>query len=470
MGFLERLNRILVSALLVLVFVQVGLLFFLQSLKDEAQFRLVKNTSKAPLVCGENQFADDNYWSIVNDTLVSQSHCTQGHCENSRLDWNLPSQNKELHLISINLPPPFRWEPLDQGGVVKVRVMKSEKPQIIALVSRAPLEWNFEVEKGARIEKIIVATPTTVWLQGVDAKIPIEYLPKEKMCSYPHAWEEAYNPENEFRVLVGALQKITQLSLNSFQGAEVGREFWIPRSAGERQAKPQVRGLASVAGERSVASERTVASVETPPVKPQPLAPASLTWQREQGHVIAEKFTLHSGEVVNLPAKTTQALEAEGVLYAVIKGKLNAWDGEKKTFVSLPSPLTLPELRHITAVAFDSEKSNLIVYNDERSGEFYSYEPKEKKWRLFKDGFKYNLASLFFDKETHQLTALISRGSFFTGLAFLKTDGKWSYKDLKEKLPYDRQRWRWSLDKAQGEWQVKLYSPVLLTGEARSLR
>jgi hypothetical protein len=457
MGFLERVNRILVSGLILLVFIQMGLLFFLKSLKDEAQNRLVKNTSKVELVCGEKQFADEKYWSFDNENLIESTRCSlSGSCNSNRLRWKQENQAKELHLIAITSPPAFNRETLESGGVVRVRVKKSAKPQIIALVSRMPLEWNFEVEKGAQIEKVIVATPTTVWLQGLDSKTALEYLPKEKMCSYPYAWEEALNPENEFRVVVSALQKVTQLSLNSFQGAQTGKEFLIPSSSDKGNSVVSVRGLASVAP-TAVAPE---------PVLPTPTA---LKWKRSHGLVIADVFKMSSGELVKLPEKTTQAIEAQGNLYAVIKGRLHLWDLSQQTFHLQTSPLNLPDVNWIAAMAYDSKGERLVIYNDSRSGEFYYFQLSDKKWTLFKDGFNYNVASLFYDVETNTIKVLTSRGGFFTALASIGEDGRVSYHELKEKLPFDRQRWRWNLENDRGNWQVNIYSPLMLNGQAYAL-
>jgi hypothetical protein len=455
MGFLERVNRILVSGLIFLVFIQLGLLFFLKSLKDEAQNRLVKNTSKVELVCGEKQFADEKYWSFDDENLIESSPCSlSGSCNSNRLRWKQENQAKELHLIAITSPPAFNRETLESGGVVKVRVKKSAKPQIVALVSRMPLEWNFEVEKGAQIEKVIVATPTTVWLQGLDSKTALEYLPKEKMCSYPYAWEEALNPENEFRVVVSALQKVTQLSLNSFQGAQTGKEFLIPNS-NVQEKNAAVRGLASVAP-----------AVVVPERIPTPTA---LKWKRSHGLVIADVFKLSSGEIVKLPEKTTQAIEVHGNLYAVIKGRLHLWDLSQQKFLLQASPLKLPDVNWISAMAYDSKADRLVIYNDSRSGEFYYFQPTDKKWTLFKDGFNYNVASLFYDVETNTIKVLTSRGGFFTALASISEEGRVSYHELKEKLPFDRQRWRWKLENDRGNWQVNIYSPLMPDGQAYAL-
>ncbi len=206
MRFLEALNRMLVGMLLSLVLLQAGLLFFMKNMEDQAQFRLVQNTSHVETKCTENFFTDEKYWDVTTDA-VSHSSCEGSDCVFSHMTWKRDEQKQDLQVIAVQSAPPFRLARMDEGGLIRVRVKASPKPQVLALVSRQRLEWSFQVDQGAKIEKVIVATPQVVWLQGLPPQTPIEYLPKEKMCSYPYAWEEAFNPDNEFRILSSVLKK-----------------------------------------------------------------------------------------------------------------------------------------------------------------------------------------------------------------------------------------------------------------------
>lgn len=446
MGFFEKLNRVLISCLTGLVLIQIGLLFFLKSLQDEAQFKLVKNTSKAKISCGENQFSEENYWKVASGDVKSHSLCTFENCDKSSIFWNRSEQDKDLHLVSVMSPPPLQWDNMEQGGVVRLHIKKSDKPQILALVSRSPLEWKLDLEKGAQIEKLIVATPTTVWIQGVATTVPIEYLPKEKMCNYPFAWEEALNPDNDFRALAGALQKITGLQLNSFQGAQVGKEFWLPLK--ENREPSSVTEMEK----RQLASKTS----------------SAIQWQRQEGHVVADKYVTQTQQSIPLPPRTVQALEVQGEVYAVVDGLLRVW--KKDHFEALHSPLTLADVGNVQGLAYDRDRQALIIYNDERSGEFYHYSLKDKSWSLFKEGFKYNLASMVYDSESREVIALTSRGQYFTGLVSFSADGKnEKFQELKVKSPFDRKRWRLQLEKQESQWRVQVISPQSLNGETWAL-
>ena len=183
MRFLEALNRILVGMLICLVLLQAGLLFFMKNMEDQAQYRLVQNTSTVDSECGKNIFSPEMYWNLQSSHPISSSVCSNNECEFSHLLWNQPEQKQELHLIGVRSAPSFRWGEVNQGGAISVRVKSSAQPQIIALISRDRLEWNFQVDEGAVIDKVIVATPQVVWLQGLPPNTVIEYVPKEKMCS-----------------------------------------------------------------------------------------------------------------------------------------------------------------------------------------------------------------------------------------------------------------------------------------------
>lgn len=294
MRFLEALNRILVGMLLSLVILQAGLLFFMKSMEDQAQYRLVQNTSTVNAKCGEKSFSDENYWDLLQTNFISQSSCEGSDCLFSHMAWDRSQQSKDLQVISVQSAPPFRWGEMDQGGSIRVRVKESAKPQVIALVSRQRLEWSFQVDKNAKIEKVIVATPEVVWLQGLPPKTPIEYLPKEKMCSYPFTWEEAFNPDNDYRILSSVLKTITGLEVTSFQGAITGKEFRLPMF-------DKTRGLASVSEKNS--APNTIVKTPGPTATVDSTNP--VVWTRQDKNIMPQKVRF-GGEEILLPERTQQ--------------------------------------------------------------------------------------------------------------------------------------------------------------------
>lgn len=443
MRFLEALNRILVGMLLCLVVLQAGLLFFMKNMEDQAQYRLVQNTSNVKVKCGENSFSDDKYWSLLEDDVLSQSTCTQSDCLFSHISWNRHSQDKDLQIIAVQSAPPFRWGQMDEGGLIRVRIKATEKPQILALVSRDRLEWSFQVDKNAKIEKVIVATPQTVWLQGLPPKTVIEYLPKEKMCSYPYAWEEAFNPDNEYRILSSVLKQITGLEVTSFQGAMTGREFRVPmydqlRSLASVSTAPAIRSLAS----QTVGRDHQV------------------VWRRQERTVIPQKVILGTGEVP-LPEKTQHVYVIDQQIFILKSDLLWKYDFEKKDFAKLIPPLSLPYVQYIKTVAISEAQKKLFIYNDERGGEMYSYDIASGEWKSLMTGYAYNVEALYFDEQEQSLRALASRGPHLT--QFLKMDPHAKVQEvlpLKNKISFDKKHWKWQLQKNKDVYSVRFYQAV----------
>ena len=453
MRFLEALNKMLVAMLLSLVILQAGLLFFMKNMEDQAQYRLVQNTSKVDAQCTEDFFSEEKYWDVSANS-VSQSKCEGSDCVFSHMTWQRAEQLKDLHLIAVQTAPPFRLAQMDEGGLIRVRVKASPKPQVLALVSRQRLEWSFQVDQGAKIDKVIVATPQIVWLQGLPPNTPIEYLPKEKMCSYPYAWEEAFNPDNEFRILSSVLKKITGLEITNFQGAIVGKEFRIPMF-------DKVRGLASVEASPAPAEP---AWTEPPPTNPR--VPASpVVWQRLDGSIQPQKVFFAEQEMT-LPAKTQQVMVVDKYLFILKNYLLWQWDVEKKDFVRMYMPKNMPYAQYIKTATVSPMQKALYVYNDERGGEMYRYDVTTGEWMSLHAGYAFNLEALYFDDEMHALRAVSSRGLHLT--QFLKMDHKGKVLQalpIKSKISFDKKHWTWELHKQQDAYAMRFYQSVKPDGQ-----
>ncbi len=477
--------------LLSLVILQAGLLFFMKNMEDQAQYRLVQNTSSVDAKCTENFFSEDKYWDVSANS-VSQSNCDGSDCSFSHMTWKRVDQAKELNLIAVQNAPPFRLAQMNEGGVIRVRVKASPKPQVIALVSRQRMEWNFQVEKGANIDRVIVATPQVVWLQGLPPKTAIEYLPKEKMCSYPYTWEEAFNPDNEFRILTSVLKKITGLELSGFQGAVVGKEFRLPIS--DRTMGSQ-RGLASVEAAESLetASKPSGAPQENSEKKleeskvveknqieraaeittgkiiqnaAQPRVPASpVIWQRLEGSIQPQKVTFNTEEIL-LPTKTQQVLVVDTHLFILKSYLLWHWDAVKKEFTRMYLPKTMPYAQYMKTAAVSPMQKALYVYNDERGGEMYRYDVTNNEWSALHAGYAFNLEALYFDDEMHALRGVSSRGLHMT--QFLKMDHKGKVLQalpIKSKISFDKKHWKWELHKQHDAYAMRFYQTVKPDGQ-----
>lgn len=445
MGFLESLNRILVGMLLLLVLLQAGLLFFMRSMEDQAQYKLVQNKTTAPISCDSDPFDSNNYWDILDGSVQSAAECESAECASSFVAWKRENQKKEVHVISVNSAPAFRWGEMDQGGQIKVRVKRSDKPQIITLISRKRLEWNFHVEAGAKIDKVVVATPELVWLQGLPPETVIEYLPKDKMCSYTFTWQEAFNADNQFRVLIKSLQAVTGEAVTSFQGANVGKEFRVP-------LVPVVRGPASI-GVRPVVKGRSVAS-----------------WSRKQGHVVAAHVEL-DGAKIPLPEKTVQVLKGpEKSVYIVENYHLKRWNKVTEQFEVLKSPMYLPEVGDVTGMALDERDNALFVYNDQRGGELYKFFPSMDKWVMLSRGYNYNFQGFYFDNAKNVLVGVASQGAYLSHLVYMDDKGqKLKVDDLKNKIAFDKTHWRWELGKNQETPSLLIHTAASPDGYGQDL-
>lgn len=446
MRFLEALNRMLVGMLLSLVLLQAGLLFFMKNMEDQAQFRLVQNTTKTDLTCGENLFSESMYWNLLDMNTTSYSSCEESDCAFSHMSWKRDEQDKELHVISVQAAPAFRWGEMDQGGSVRVNIKKGAKPQVISLISQERLEWAFKVEKGAIIEKVVVATPNTVWLKDLPVGVQIEYLPKEKMCSYPFTWEEAFNQDNEFRILSSSLEKITGLKIDSFQGARVGKEFRIPMFE----------------------QSRRLASVESSKEDVAPIAPdRDIVWDRQDGYVVARKVVMSDKTEVSLPEKTQQVLKTKDQIFIVKDFLLWRWSPQNAKFEPLREPLSMPQVREVRSIAWDSGTQNLYVYNDDRGGELYKVTAENDQWTLLSSGYNYNIQSLFFDEQEKSLVAVASRGIYFTKLLKMDLQGKiQNALDLKSKVSFDQKRWKWLLAKKDSAYWVEFHQSLYPQGHS----
>lgn len=451
MRTLEALNRILVGVLLFLVFIQAGLLLAMKNMKDQAQVRLVDNETKADLECGRDSFLEENYWNPLEKNVNFVKKCETAECEKASLYWQDNGDKTYLHVVSVKTAPPMRWDQQDAGGVIKVRVSASEKPQVLALVSQSMHEWRLIVDKQAHLEKVVVATPTVVWLEGVPEGVKIEYLPKQKMCSYPYTWEEIYNPDNEFRTLLGALKKVTGLETSSFQGAILGREFVLPK--GEELLRRQI---ASIDGSDKKGEDKS-AHVQSP-----------VSWERQADRVVAKSIVLPDDTEIELPEKTAAVVgENENKLFVINHYRLQTWNDDTKKFVNVEAPLYLPSIEDLTAMALDpsNPSGGVFLFNERRGGELYYYDKGQDQWTLLTSGISGMIRTLYYAEKEQKLYGLVERARAFSELyVFARTGELQEKKPLTAKIPVDSIRWRWQMAKDEGRLTLWMHTPLVPAG------
>lgn len=453
MRTIEAFNKVLVGILLVLVCLQASLLFVMKNMQDQAKVRLIENETPVDMKCGEAPFANENYWNPLEREISALQFCKNWDCEKSSIVWREPSAATRLHVVAVKSAPPMRWQEQDPGGIVRVRVPASETPQILALSSETMHEWRLVIDPKANLQKVIIATPTVVWIDGVPENTPIEYLSKEKMCSYPYAWEEVHNPDNQFRLFVGALKKITGVLPSSFQGAVVGRDFVVPRNESQKREAielPVVRGLASVHPQEVSLQDSF-----------------SVVWARQAERVVAQKVLLMGDEAV-LP-EHTQGVSGEFILR---KSQLHVWNSNEKKYEHVNVPLSLPPLENITAIAIDdSQPQRVFVFNEDLGGEIYSYDHKEKSWALIKSGVPSAIRALLYNSQEKVLYGLASRGRTFTDIVVLSPGEK---ADLQRKplmvgIPFDPVRWKWEMVHKDHQLHLVLHTPLDPKGESHKI-
>lgn len=417
--------------------------------------RLVENETQVDLQCGKESFSEEKYWDPLAREYNAIKTCSGWDCDKSALTWNTSSNEKNLHVVSVRTAQPVQFNKQDAGGAIVVNVPASEKPQILALSSQSMHDWRLIVDKNAKLEKIIVATPTVVWIDGAPDSAKIEYLPKEKMCAYPYAWEEVHNPDNEFRIYISALKKITGQWPSSFQGAIIGKEFVLP--------KPLDLG------------RRSIASIDDR--KPAPWVNSAVVWKRTDDRVVAQQALLLTKDksVVELPERTDVVAGA----FILRKQRLHVWNSEKTSFVPVVVPLQLPAIDAVTAIATDGENvSRVFVFNEGNGGEVYVYDHSVQKWSLLKDGIASAVRALHYSVKDKKLYGLVSRGRQFTDVLEFTCDdgavescGKLSAhkQSLVSSIPFDPVRWKWQFVQREGDLTLVLHTPLEPNGEVHPL-
>jgi hypothetical protein len=112
----------------------------------------------------------------------------------------------------------------------------------------------------------------------------------------------------------------------------------------------------------------------------------------------------------------------------------------------------------------------LFVYNDQRGGEMYKYFPTMDKWVLLSRGYNYNFQGFYFDKTKNTLIGVASQGNYLSQLVYLDDKGeKLKVDELKNKVAFDKTRWRWELTKSDDNPTLRIHTAAMPEGYGQEL-
>ena len=126
-------------------------------------------------------------------------------------------------MLSVQRARPNRYteKGLEPGHFVDVKV-DSKKPTTLALISQSLMLWNLQVTPGSSLKEVLVIGPEVVWVKGLPENVKLSFFSKNQICSFPTAWEDIENPDNQFRRLFRALYQYTGLEISSLSGQGSG--------------------------------------------------------------------------------------------------------------------------------------------------------------------------------------------------------------------------------------------------------
>ncbi len=410
--------------------------------------------AKVEFLCGDFR-GKESYWKLDQSLDISQ--CQGFHCPESYWQNRTPGK-KELHVLSVRKARSNQYtkKGLEYGHFVKVKVAGSQKPTILALISQSLMQWELEVSPDSSLEEVLVIGPEVVWMKGLPENVKLSFFPKDQICSFPTAWENIKNSDNQFRRLFRALHQYTGLEISSFQGREVGWEMMVPfhefTESGESSAD---RTISSHGGRHH----------QSPGIQ----------WKRNRNQLQASKFLFLKKDRMqetSLPEKTTEALHETGSdqIFIVNKYRFGRWNGETRQFFPMSLPLAMRGMDWPGALAFNPHKNELYIYNDERGGEIFSYNVVTRSWSLLSDNVGYSLVALYFDNHKKQLYGVRLQRKKILDLVIMDEQGQVTEtRALKKALDFSKNRWRAQvMDQGKKFW-LKVAQPTHPEGEVHFL-
>jgi hypothetical protein len=365
---------------------QFGMLLFLKSLFYRAERRLKDNQAQVSFRC-EDFFTDASYWTLPSSHLSLEGPCLDSFCPDS-LWTSSTDQDVDLHVLSIKKAQPSlrKQGEVELGHFVNVKVAASDRPQVLTLISQNLMQWNLEISDKSQLKEVLIIGPEMVWVEGLPKDLPLTYFSPEQICSYPTAWEEPQNPDNQFRRLYLALKEYTGLAVTSFQGKEVARQMKVPFKSPLMEERQQ-RQPSSVASQaKSQPQRRDFLSL-------------GLQWERDQHQLSAKSFHfIHQGKRkrVSVPQKAQAAHfdESTKKLYVINNFQFGEWDWRNQRFQALHMPLSMASMRWPTLMTANMDTGEILIYNEDKGGEIIAYHPKSQKWRRWQQPIGYSVIAL----------------------------------------------------------------------------
>ncbi len=429
----------------------------LKSMFYQAEQRLKNNSAHVAFNCSDFN-NEGSYWKLPASEKLYLKPCLDLYCPDSFWQ-NQNQQEEDLHVVSVKTTQPTQRKDgkLQYGHYVDVDLKKTEKPLTLALVSQSMMTWNLKLEEDSSLKEVLVIGPEVVMVNGLPENVKLSYFSKEKICSYPVAWEEIKNPENDFRRLFAALKEYTGFEVSSFQGKEVGRELRVPF-----QSPTLEPNLALTSESREPSSNVNKLSL-------------GIRWQRKDNQILAQSFEfLKAGEkvTVEIPSSTREAYyeAASQKLFLINRHQFGTWESDSKKFNPIHLPLKLQAMNWPIAMTFNPLKSEIYIYNDERGGEILSYNVVTQKWNLLSQKVGYSLISLYFDSHTQALYGLRFDNQRITEFIQINHKGQGTVKNVFEK-PFDfaKNKWHARLAAHENHFWLKISHPAQPDGELHTL-
>lgn len=439
-----------INTFVFLICFQFGMLIYLKNVFYQAERELKKNEAAVPFTCQD--FNDDSsYWRVPASTSEINFTCLEKFCPDSY--WKGDAQQSE-NLQVVSVKQAIRGEKsdgrLEYLPFVNVKVYPTEKPVVLALVSHEMMLWNLQFDKKSTVKEVLLIGPEIVWVEGLPKDVKITYFPKEKICSYPTGWEEFKNPENEFRRLHRALYQYTGLTIDSFQGKELAREFRIPFRS------PLLEDRVRALGTRGLSSETSTGGISALGVQYQR---AGKTLKADSFHFINEgKITK-----VSVPDTVVEGFYEASTkqLFVINNHRFGTWNWEEKKFTPLPLPLELPEMHWPTTMAHNSVTNEVYVYNDDRGGEILAYTIADKKWRVIASKVGYTFVAFYFDKQNQLILGTRMAGQKIAELVKFNSKGEVVDRySLPKALDFSKNRWKAHIITDQTDYWLKVNHPA----------
>jgi hypothetical protein len=436
---------------------QLGLLITLKSVYRKAEKRVQANTPEVDFQCGDFN-KEESYWKLPETQFSVLPGCMQENCPES-LWVNPKGQEKALHVVAVEKARPSYWKDgsIQYGHFVDVQVRETAKPLTLVLLSQGLMQWNLkfpEKQEKPDIEEVIVIGPELVWLEGLDEKTKVTYFNEKQICSFPYAWEEIHNPQNQFRRLFLALKEYTGQEISSFQGRSVGRQFQLPYRnvlAADRGLKPSLkRSLASLDG-------------------------LGLQWKRVGERLVPTEYLYKKegkSNRIEVPEKTQQAYYewGQGTLFLIYNHQFGTWNEKDKKFTPVHLPMSLPAMNWPRAMTFNPLNSEILIYNDDRGGEILAYNVVTKKWRVFAEKVGYSLLALAFDTEEQKLLGARFSASQISAIIELNKSGQLiNTTPLQKPIAFAKSRWHLQIYRKNAQSWLEVIHPAQPGGEAHPL-